>query len=164
MSPTRHYFFGKWYGAVIAVLLMCADGAMAQSRFTYNSAGDEVTDTRSGLVWKRCSEGQTWDGNTCTGSATGFSHEGALVHAQSQAGSAGWRLPNVKELSSLADKSRANPAIDVTAFPATPSRFYWTATPDANASPNAWVVGFDYGAFNLYNGLRNTALFVRLVK
>lgn len=33
--------------------------------FTLN--GTEVTDQRTGLIWKRCSEGQGWSGSTCTG-------------------------------------------------------------------------------------------------
>ena len=161
MSLARNFLYDTRFGAVVLALLICAGGASAQSQFNPNN--DEVTDTRTGLVWKRCSEGQTWDGSTCTGSATGFSHEGALLHAQAQAGTAGWRLPNVKELSSLADRTRANPAIHVTTFPATPSSYYWTSTPSAN-SADAWVVSFDSGQFNTFYGGRNMAWFVRLVK
>ncbi len=34
------------------------------SRFSDNGDGT-ATDTLTGLLWKRCSEGQTWDGATC---------------------------------------------------------------------------------------------------
>jgi hypothetical protein len=41
------------------------------SRFTDNGDGT-VTDTATGLQWKRCSEGQSWDGATCSGTATNY--------------------------------------------------------------------------------------------
>lgn len=40
---------------------------------TFVDNGDgTVTDTRHGLIWKRCAEGQTWDGSTCTGDAVTY--------------------------------------------------------------------------------------------
>jgi hypothetical protein len=143
-------------------LLACAVSAHAQSRFTYSAAGDEVTDSQTGLVWRRCSEGQSWGVGTCTGTAATYTHEAALVQAQAQAGAAGWRLPNVNELSSINDKTRLNPAIDSTAFPATPSNFFWTATPYAAYSRITWLVHFLYG--HVGNKDRGESAHVRLVR
>ena len=127
--------------ATASILLATA----TQAAFIPNAAGDEITDTTTGLIWKRCSEGQTWSAGTCTGTALTFTHEQALQRATIQAGAAGWRLPNVKELSSIVDASRTNPAIDTAAFPATPSNWYWTSSPYAGGSDYAWVVSFDDG-------------------
>jgi len=124
--------------------------AQAQSRYSYSTDASEVTDSQTGLVWRRCSEGMAWSGSTCTGVATTYSHEAALAHAKTQTG---WRLPNVKELASIADMSRINPAIDPTAFPATSSGWYWSSSPKVGDSRYAWVVGFDYG--KVFGGNRN---------
>lgn len=133
--------------AAVALWLV-ATSAQSQT-YTYSTAGDEVTDSKTGLIWRRCSEGQTWNGNTCTGTAATYTHEQALAHAKAQAGTAGWRLPNVKELTSIANKAFVNPAIDSTAFPGTPSYYYWSSTPYAGDSSDAWVVylynGYVYG-------------------
>jgi hypothetical protein len=114
----------------------------AQSRYIYSSGSSEVTDSQTALVWRRCSEGMAWIGGTCTGVATTYSHEGALVHAKTQTG---WRLPNVKELLSIVDMSRMEPAIDPSAFPATSSGWYWSSSPMVGDSSFAWVVNFNYG-------------------
>lgn len=132
-------------------------GAAAQTRYTVSADQQEVTDSRTGLIWRRCAEGMTASGGTCTGSARMFYlHEAALQHAAAQAVSTGkaWRLPNIKELSSIADKSRSNPAIDTTAFPATPSNWFWSSSPYVGYPVNAWVVGFYDGSvgFN-YRGV-----------
>lgn len=129
--------------AVLGVLVMaCVWSAQAAcptdlGRFAANGA--EVTDSKTGLVWARCSVGQVWDGSTCTGSASSHTHEQALSLAQS---AIGWRLPNVKELSSIVDKGCMDPAIDSAAFPNTPSRAYWSSTPSAGNVFNAWYVIF----------------------
>lgn len=123
------------------------------------SSGAEVTDQRTGLVWARCSVGQSWDGSTCNGSASTFIQEGALAHAQAQSG---WRLPNVKELASLADKGCANPAIDSTAFPSTPSGWYWSSSPTVGTSSRAWNV--DFGNGNVNDNDRVNPYAVRLVR
>ena len=146
----------------ILALLACAVSTHAQSRYTYSTAGDEVTDSQTGLVWRRCSEGQSWSGGTCTGTAATYTHEAALGQANAQSGSAGWRLPNVKELSSIADKTRMSPAIDPTAFPATPFNSFWTSTPKAGNSSNAWFVNFGDGSVSGVN--RVNTYHVRLVR
>lgn len=139
----------------VFVALMCAGTAASQAacptwpevnqtnaRFTLNDTGTEVKDTRTGLIWKRCSEGQILSANTCTGSVATYKREGALAHAQQQSG---WRLPNVKELASLADKGCSKPAIDSSAFPNTPSNYYWTSSPYAHGIGSTWGVHFSDG-------------------
>jgi Protein of unknown function (DUF1566) len=148
--------------ALVALTLLGAmTTAQGQARYTYSAAGDEVTDTQTGLVWRRCSEGQAWSGGTCTGSAATYTHEQALARATAQMGTAGWRLPNVKELASLADKTRTDPAINTTAFPATPSNWYWSSTPYAGDASRAWFVsfyngnvGYDHVRYHYYHHVR----------
>lgn len=146
----------RW--ALLAGLCLLGS-AQAQSRYTVASSGTEVTDTKTGLTWQRCSAGQSWNGSTCTGSAATYTHEQALAYAKTQTG---WRLPSVKELSSLADKGRSNPVIDTTAFPATASDWYWTSSPVVGDPDYAWFVSFGYGVVD-YN-LRSNTYHVRLVR
>lgn len=143
--------------------------AHAQSRYSYSTDVSEVTDSQTGLVWRRCAEGMAWSGGTCIGTATIYTHEAALARAKTQTG---WRLPNVKELGSIVDRSRVNPAIDPAAFPATSSGWYWSSSPYAGDSGYAWVVGFDYGVVTSANrngvinngGFTNYYVAVRLVR
>ena len=125
-------------------------------RFTINGA--EVTDKRTGLVWARCSVGQSWSGFTCTGSANTMSHESALQYAATQSG---WRLPNVKELYSLVNEGCSNRTIDSIAFPNTYTD-YWTSSPYVGNSYGAWGVSFVYGNVSALN--RSLNLAVRLVR
>lgn len=157
----------------VGMILICAGPIVSQaacptwpavnqpnSRFTLNDNGTEVKDNRTGLVWRRCSEGQILSVNTCTGSSATYTHAAALANAQKQSG---WRLPNVKELAGLADKGCANPAIDSSAFPNTPSTAYWTSSPYVGRSGDVWNVSFyDGGVDN--DGPRETIKAVRLVR
>jgi hypothetical protein len=135
---------------------VCPSWPMGE-RFALNGA--EVTDKRTGLVWARCSVGQSWNGSTCTGSVSSLTHEAALQHA---AGQGSWRLPSVKELASLADRGCSYPAIDVTAFPGAPSVKYWSSSPHVGFFDSAWVVSFDIGSAR--NNSRNEYEAVRLVR
>ena len=131
----------------------------------YTSNGAEVTDTNTGLIWRRCAEGMTWDGvtTTCTGTPSVFTHEAALQRAMAQANSSGvsWRLPNVKELASIADKSLSNPAINSTAFPGTPTGIFWSSSPFVSIIGSAAVVDFNTGGVG--GTPRNSYYLVRLV-
>lgn len=140
-------------------------GPISPSYFSISADGQEVTDARTGLIWRRCAEGMVFSAGTCTGTTTSFVHEAALQHAATQARSTGvaWRLPNIKELSSIADKTRINPAIDSVAFPATPVSVFWSASPYVDSfSFSTWVVSFGDGYVSNLN--RNLSYYVRLVR
>ncbi len=101
---------------------------------------DEVTDTVTGLIWQRCSLGQT--GGDCSGgSADTYRWQEAL-----QAASSPWRLPNIKELRSILEEKGVSPVINQTIFPNTvtgPS--YWSASADPKLSAYAWLTSFESG-------------------
>jgi len=126
------------------------------SRYTLHNDGT-VTDSWTGLMWQRCSLGQTWDGSTCTGSASTYTWQEALQQGNSNsfAGYSDWRLPNRKELRSIVAYDRYNPAINTTVFPNTPSSSYWSSSPYAGSSYYAWLVyfygGYDYGYYRYGN-------------
>ena len=55
------------------------------------------------------------------------------------------RLPTVRELESLIDRKKHNPATDL---PGTKSEWYWTCEDTAWYSCNAWYVVFSHGSVN----------------
>ncbi len=136
-------------------MFLCAHAQAAcpsnASRFAVNAA--EVTDTATGLIWQRCSAGQSWTGTACSGSPSTFSHEQALEYARNNFGGQGWRLPDVKALSSLVDRGCSNPSISGVAFPGTA----------LGRSSTAWTVDFVSGAVGASSS-RNVPSYVRLVR
>lgn len=114
-------------------------------RFAVHDDGT-VTDTRTGLMWKQCSEGQS--GVDCAVSfADSFTWQEALerVDAATDAGYGDWRLPNIKELSSIVETKCYFPAINVSIFPNTPRDLFWSSSSSAVSSSFAWSVNFDNG-------------------
>ena len=110
--------------------------------------GGELRDKSTGLVWRRCAEGQAWTGSACQGTPTTFLTVGdAIDHARSQALASGkpWRAPNVKELSSLADTDLHYPAIDRAVFPGFPSGVFHTGTHWLQNPVYSWRVAFGEG-------------------
>jgi hypothetical protein len=102
--------------------------------FVVSADGLTVTDRITGLLWQRdgsnARTGCTTDSTslTCTWAEAKAYCAGLVLGSLS-----GWRLPAVVELSTIADFTITNPAIDATAFPNTPagthSGWYWTSTP-----------------------------------
>lgn len=132
------------------------------SRFVDNANGT-VTDSATGLVWKRCSEGQAWDGTTCTGDYSTFTWQQALTAGSTAvfAGASDWRLPNKNELASLIESQCEWPSINAFIFPKAPSLNFWTSTPTYNG--NVWRVDFS-GGFVVGNGNKSDSFAVRLVR
>lgn len=132
-------------------------------RFSDNGDGT-VTDTASGLLWKRCSEGQTWDGTTCAEAATAHSWREAmdLADAATYAGKEDWRLPSLEELAALVEKACSRPAIDPQVFPGTAAAVYWSSTADTTNVDYAWLVHFHDG--HGAKGHKYRAGHVRLVR
>lgn len=136
-----------WVGAALAVVLLVA-GARADAppgRFTDNGDGT-VTDSRTTLVWQQTAwpSTVTWNAavQNCASNAAGLP-------------GSGWRLATAKELLSIVDRSRTDPAIDDTLFFGTNSNNFWSATCYAGgevcpaAGSFAWYVHFyDGGGVN----------------
>ena len=121
-----------------------------------------VTDNCTGLMWKQCSEGQT--GSGCTGTAGSYTWDAALSQCEglSYASSTEWRLPNVKELVSIANYQNVSPAINTTYFPATQSDRYWSSTTYAGYPYFAWFVYFYSG--NVFYDDKAFGYYVRCVR
>ncbi|HEY2903286.1 MAG TPA: DUF1566 domain-containing protein [Polyangia bacterium] len=103
--------------------------------YAVSASGNQVTDNVTGLVWQR-----TVDSGT-------FTWDDAKQHCAclSIDGVAGWRLPSRIELASLADWTIANPSIDATAFPDTPSDSFWTSSVMVEDPGLEWLVFFGSG-------------------
>ena len=118
--------------------------------------GDEVMDLDTGLIWQRCTLGQT--GDDCSGgSASAYTWLAAL-----QAAGASWRLPNIKELRSIVEEKCVVPAINSTIFPNTQVFFYWSASPLASHGYEAWEVDFNFG--DSWHRGKDSLAHVRLVR
>jgi hypothetical protein len=61
-----------------------------------------------------------------------------------------WRLPNIKELTSLIEDTTYNPSISST-FEFISSDNYWSSTVNVNASNYAWIVYFSSGNIHIYD-------------
>ncbi len=153
------------FGATAQTCISNMDETTPSSIFTDNENGT-VTDSRTGLLWMKCSLGQSFDSenNTCTGEAGQISWQTALqtAHGYTFNSINGWRLPNIKELASITERNCVRPAINASFFPATPPDDFWTSTPSFNTLDSVWSVAF----FNSSNSLKpkDAELYVRLVK
>ena len=136
----------------------------------YVDHGDgTVTDTRTGLMWKQCLEGQS--GVDCEGTAGLFDWDNAMKIPQTVnqhggfAGHRDWRIPSRYELESLVMHERTNHAICTEAFPNAPASGVWSCSRNAYGTGFAWVVLFHYGlsSYSYGDGCR-TDFGVRLVR
>jgi len=108
----------------------------------YIDHGDgTVTDTKTGLMWKKCSEGQT--GDDCSGEAKIYTWHDAMQKFKqvSFAGYSDWRMPTIEELRTIDGK----PTILNDVFPQTAYNWYWSSSPYAGSSNGAWYIDFSGG-------------------
>jgi hypothetical protein len=101
--------------------------------YTVNESDGTVLDDVTGITWQR-------------------SHMSGLKWAEAQnycdnlslAGHK-WRIPTTHEIKSLVDYGTNHPAINETAFPGTPSSWFWASPvrePNPDAALLAWIVSF----------------------
>lgn len=106
---------------------------------TYRDNGDgTISDLNTGLMWQKADSqnntGRNWSSakNYCDTSTTGNHLD--------------WRLPSERELFSLVDFGRSDPAINPTYFPDCLASFYWSNdTASLYGMSSAWGVYFDDG-------------------
>ena len=135
----------------------------AQQRFVLN--GGEAFDGKTGLTWKRCSQGMTWDGKRGCAGAPAFASLDQAIKSAKAAGPQ-WRVPSGPELESIVDMSCGSPVVDKTVFPdITPDEDgaapYWTT--NAVGAANL-VYFFDFMSGRADGHSRGFELAVRLVK
>ncbi len=127
-------------------------GCPTAGRFVNNDDGT-VTDNCTGLMWQRA---------TAPGTHTWAN---ALKYCDSLelAGHDDWRLPNIRELESIVDRGRGNPAIDP-AFQssAAANSWYWSSTTYVAGPSYAWLIGFIAGVVD--GDVKNSTLNVRAVR
>lgn len=131
------------------------------------SAGGEVRDKITGLIWQRCAVGMAWTGEDCVGTPVGHTWLQALQSASQSLGSVvpgatRWRLPSDSELLSLVERACTHPAINSRWFPSTPPNWFWSSSPGGRQSEDAWYA--DFGDGDGYSGYKNDIAFVRLVR
>lgn len=140
------------------------------NQFINNNNGT-VTDKITGLMWKKCSEGQTWNRTTdnCDSSASGYTWQDALVQAKTLnnnggfAGQVDWRVPSIKELISIVERQCAYPAINLEVFPDTPTyENFWSSSSVTSNSSSAWKVYFNSGGHE--RAYKHYTYSVRLVR
>ncbi len=121
-------------------------------------ANGTALDTKTNLLWQRCSVGETWKGSNCTGEPKEYTWDEAMQLSSTLAGYSDWRLPTIDELGTLVycssgktkgdrddDPGRSagcagnyhRPTIHTTVFPMQKQYYYWSEEYKA-ADKEAW--------------------------
>jgi hypothetical protein len=157
-----------------SLLLSCANWAVAQqdcqSNIPYSTPAQRfndqgngtLIDTYTGLMWKKCLEGQ--DGERCVGQAVRMEWDRAvslaqLVGSDNFAGYSGWRLPTLDELNSIVEQRCVEPAANLEVFPQMPAVGVWSMN---QVDPRAWSMDFDKG--RAYEHFKGAGKYIRLVR
>ncbi|MFH0729814.1 MAG: DUF1566 domain-containing protein [Pseudomonadota bacterium] len=110
-------------------------GDSAVSGRMIDNGDGTITDKVTGLMWQKQDDGiiRSW--------------ESALTHCEtlSIADYDDWRMPNIKELTSIVDFCERYPSVDTTFFPNTAASPYWSASSRAGSPEGAWIIDFSDG-------------------
>lgn len=177
----------------LMLTLMFTQGCQSSPSFTsqrFIDHGDgTISDKVSGLMWMRCSVGQTWSGSNCEGEPIKVNWKDAAKVTQnfSFVGKQDWRLPTIDELSSIVFCSTGRtemarpagrfqrttdgrceaeqyqtPTVNNAIFPNTPASWFWSASPYIHHDRDAWGLNFNEG--NVSWGVKGNESHVRLVR
>lgn len=119
-----------------------------------------VTDSQTDLMWHVCSI-------ECDTPSV-YTWEEALNYVEQFntqvkfAGYTDWRLPNIRELATLAELQCFHPAINVSVFPDTLPFHYWSSSPYKFYPHYSWYMNFEDGVYTY--GDRTDKKHIRLVR
>ena len=159
----RKAFFLFVAGIALCLVFALMPARAGAPRFFWASGDPVVRDLETGLMWQRCSAGQS--GDECQDSADSMTWQAALAYCEdlSLGGHADWRLPDRNELQSIVCYDRATaPRIDPEAFPGTPSSWFWSSSSSAGNPNGAWDVSF--GSGDVGNGGKSGTRHVRCAR
>jgi Protein of unknown function (DUF1566) len=119
---------------VVVCTLVVADVGRADAPTgRYQFDADTVYDTKTKLTWQRAYSPNTMTQTNAIAYCLGLDLNGL-----------GWRLPTVKEISSLVDMDLYEPAIDPV-FTDTPGTFFWSSSPVAGPADQGFSLDFGGG-------------------
>ena len=117
-------------------MLRAEEKGSTGERFAAMRDGAGILDKQTGLIWEQ--EPDRFHGT--------WTEAAAHCREKSAEGQTKWRIPSVKELSSLIDTSQRDPALPSGhPFSNIRSAVYWSGTPSATDEMVAWHVSFFTG-------------------
>ena len=133
-------------------LIMIGVSLSLMADFARDDTTQVVTDSKTQLQWKDNAIGST------------MTWIDAISHCESLnfATHSDWRLPNLRELTSLVDDSKTPLSIDTSVFEYTVSNIYWSSTTSVGRTSYAWYVVFDFGSQGAHN--KFDSYYVRCVR
>src|SRR6185369_6354906 len=149
------------------------------NQFIDNGNGT-ITDTRSTLTWEKLSDDSDplHDYDNATYQWSGAYNKILQLNNSAFAGHTDWRLPNIRELTTLLDFSATNVGGAPNTFPifnsgcasgctplacsCTKSASYWTSTTTQPSPQNAWYISFQNGQTT--NTTKTVYQYVRAVR
>ncbi|MCE9599019.1 MAG: DUF1566 domain-containing protein [Spirochaetia bacterium] len=158
MDLRQGFLASQSNGLAVNTYVRCVSGnpsAVPASSFTVSTSNGSkiVTDSATGLSWIQCvltAGGVADNSSNCVGpSPANIDQANALNYceAMNYGGFTDWRLPSIRELSSIVDVTiAASPVLDPTAFPGSPTGTFWTSTIDVTNPLNAYTVDFSDGS------------------
>jgi hypothetical protein len=166
VSWYAHFQYGYAYGdnkGTYSHYVRCVRGDTTAQSFSSPGEG-VVIDNSTGLMWQKCSAGQSSE--ACENTAATYTWSAALDYCAglvlpASAGYTDWRLPNIKELESLSSFTNYAPAV-TTDFTNTVSSKYWSSTPVPYGQVKSWYVDFNTGLTGY--GSRTGSIYVRCVR
>lgn len=144
--------------SVILTVCLCHPVLANTKTNTFSDNGNStVSDVAAGLMWQKL------DDDVPRLYANAVDYCNGLILA----GKSDWRLPSIKELSSIVDYRINSPSINTSIYPGTNLSPYWSITNRASSSNSAWVVLFENGrvtSSSKVGGVESPDVFVRCVR
>ena len=163
MNPNSLRLVGVFTTVAMALTAPAGAAPAPAGRYTYPAPGT-VYDTKTKLTWQQtATRGYSGGYYYFAGATTYCAGLGATL------GGTGWRLPTIKELTTIVDESRVNPAIDPTAFPGEAGDQIWTSSlvvgsNGGDGSRTVWVVYFGNGSITSVGMTGTNGVSVRCVR
>lgn len=143
---------------------LLSDEPIPDPRFVDNQDGT-VTDNLTDLVWLKntnCFEMMDWESavQAARGLEDGDCGPSPSLVLSDGSAAGDWRLPTMKELCTLIDYSRRNPALPTGhKFWVVPGGYHWSATTLEHYSGMAWIVYIESGT-TCYEDVKNRAGYI----